>query len=153
MRHKKNMVKLGRSAEARKALLSSMVANLVEEQRIKTTVTKAKQTRMLAEKMVTVAKKALATATEPGAMLNGKTKALAVLRHRKHVDKLFNVIAPQFKDRVGGYTRITKLGRRGSDSSEMVILEWVNLAPVSKRRKPKAEEAAAPEATEAKKAE
>ncbi len=153
MRHKKNMVKLGRSAEARKALLSSLVANFIEEQRIKTTVTKAKQTRMLAEKMVTVAKKALAISGTPGALLNGKTKALAVLRHRKHVDTLFNVIAPQFKDRVGGYTRIIKLGRRGSDSSEMVILEWVNLVPVNKRRKPKTEDVVAPPTDEAKKAE
>lgn len=147
MRHKKNMVKLGRSAEARKALFSSLVANFIEEQRIKTTVVKAKQTRKLAEKMVTVAKQALAAGT-PGALLEGKRKALAVLRHRKHVQKLFEGIAPQFKDRVGGYTRITKLGRRGSDSSEMVYLEWVDLAPVNKRRKPKVEETAAqPEET------
>jgi len=153
MRHKKNMVKLGRSAEARKALLSSLVANLIEEQRIKTTVTKAKQTRIRAERLVTVAKKALAASGTPGVLLNGKTRALAVLRHRKHVDKLFNVIAPQFKDRVGGYTRIIKLGRRGSDSSEMVLLEWVNLAPVSRNRKPKVEDAAVAQPGETKKTE
>jgi len=137
------MVKLGRPAEARKALFSSLVSNFIEEQRIKTTVVKAKQTRMLAEKMVTVAKRALAAGT-PGALLDGKRKALAVLRQRKHVQKLFEGIAPQYKDRVGGYTRIVKLGRRGSDSSEMVLLEWVDLAPVSKRRKPKTEEVVAP---------
>jgi large subunit ribosomal protein L17 len=153
MRHKKNMVKLGRSAEARKALLSSLVANFIEEQRIKTTVTKAKQTRMLAEKLVTVAKKALAGSGTPGSLLNGKTRALAVLRHRKHVDKLFNVIAPQFKDRVGGYTRIIKLGRRGSDSSEMVLLEWVNLAPVIRGRKPKTDDVAVAQEGDAKKPE
>jgi large subunit ribosomal protein L17 len=139
MRHKKNMVKLGRSAEARKALLSSLVSNFIEEQRIQTTLAKAKQTRMLAEKMVTVAKKALASGT-PEALLNGKRQALSVLRHRKHMLKLFEAIAPQYKDRLGGYTRIVKLGRRGSDSSEMVLLEWVNLAPVDKRRKPKTED-------------
>jgi large subunit ribosomal protein L17 len=136
MRHKKNMVRLGRPAEARKALLSSLVTNFIEEQRIKTTLPKARQTRMLAEKMVTVAKKALAAGTSV-ALLQGKRKALTVLRQRKHVQKLFEGIAPQFKDRLGGYTRIVKLGRRGSDSSEMVLLEWVNLAPVDKRRKPK----------------
>lgn len=146
MRHKKNMVKLGRPAEARKALLSSLVANFIEEQRIQTTLAKAKQARMLAEKMVTVAKKAQAAGT-PAALLNGKRMALAVLRQRKHVQKLFESIAPQYKDRAGGYTRITKLGRRASDSSEMVLLEWVNLAPSPKRRKPKAEEAAPAEAT------
>lgn len=150
MRHKKNMVKMGRPAEARKALLSSLVSNFIEEQRIKTTVVKAKQARILAEKMVTVAKNALAAGT-PAALLGGKRKALAVLRHRKHVEKLFTAIAPQFTNRVGGYTRITKLGRRGSDSSEMALLEWVDLAPVSKRRKPKADEAPAP--AETKKAE
>lgn len=143
MRHKKNMVKLGRPAEARKALLSSLVSNFIEEQRIKTTLPKARQTRMLAEKMVTVAKKAIA-AGKPEAMLKGKRQALAVLRQRKHVIKLFEAIAPQFKDRQGGYTRIVKLGRRGSDSSEMVFLEWVNLAPVDKRRKPKSEDAGTP---------
>ena len=144
MRHKKNMVKLGRPAEARKALLSSLVSNFIEEQRIQTTVAKAKQARMLAEKMVTVAKKALAAGT-PGALLQGKRMALAVLRHRKHVQKLFETIAPQYKDREGGYTRITKLGRRASDSSEMVLLEWVNLAPVQKRRKTKTEAPASAE--------
>jgi large subunit ribosomal protein L17 len=139
MRHKKNMVKLGRPAEARKALLSSLVANFIEEQRIKTTLPKARQARMLAEKMVTVAKKALVAGT-PEALMKGKRQALAVLRHRKHMDKLFSTIAPQYRDRLGGYTRIVKLGRRGSDSSEMVLLEWVNLAPVDKRRKTKADD-------------
>lgn len=151
MRHNKNITKMGRPAEARKALLSSLVSNFIEEQRIKTTVVKAKQTRVLAEKMVTVAKKALA-AGNATALMEGKRKALAVLRQRKHVQKLFENIAPQYKDRAGGYTRITKMGRRGSDSSEMALLEWVDLAPVSKRRKAKAEEAAAP-AEEPKKAE
>ncbi len=145
MRHKKNMVKLGRTAEERKALLSSMVANLIEEQRITTTLAKAKQTRMLAEKTLTMAKKALAAGT-PVALMQGKRNVLAVVRHRKHMDKLFEAIAPQFKDRAGGYTRITKLGRRGSDSSEMAILEWVGLAPVSKRRKPAVEAAVTPDA-------
>lgn len=152
MRHKKNMVKLGRTAEARKALLSSMVSNLIEEQRIKTTVVKARQTRMLAEKMVTIAKKALLS-TSPTALMDGKRKALAVLRHRKHVQKLFEGIAPQYKDRVGGYTRIIKLGRRASDSSEMVYLEWVDLAPTGRRKKAVADESAEAPVVEAKKAE
>jgi len=68
-------------------------------------------------------------------LMDGKRKALAVLRHRKHVQKLFEGIAPQYKDRQGGYTRIIKLGRRGSDSSEMVYLEWVDMPP---RRRGKA---------------
>jgi len=149
MRHAKNMTKLGRPAEARKALFSSMCANLIEEQRIKTTIVKAKQTRIFAEKLVTTAKRALA-AGKPEAILQGKRKALASLRHRKHVDKLFNVIAPLYKDRVGGYTRITKLGRRGSDSSEMALLEWVDMAPAraaARQAKAEAAEKAAAAAT------
>ena len=147
MRHKKNIVKLGRPAEARKALMSSLVSNFIEEQRIKTTVVKAKQTRILAEQMVTVAKQAIVAGT-PQAMMTGKRKALAVLRQRKFVQKLIDTIAPQYKDRAGGYTRITKLGRRASDSSEMAYLEWVDLAPAVRRRKAKADEATAPEAGE-----
>lgn len=142
MRHKKNSVKLGRTAEARQALLSSLVANFIEEQRITTTVRKAKLARILAEKLVTVAKKALA-AGKPEALLTGKRKVLAVLRHRRHVARLFEAIAPQYKDRQGGYTRILKLGKRSSDGSEMAVLEWVDLARVDKRRKAKDEKAEA----------
>jgi len=139
MRHRKNTVKLGRSASGRKALLSSMVANFIEEQRIRTTLPKAKLTRTLAEKMVTLAKRG----TMPA-----RRQALAVLRHREHVRKLFETIGPQYKDRAGGYTRIVRLGRRGSDGSEMVLLEWVDLAAVDKRRKPKSEAAAKTEPAE-----
>ncbi len=145
MRHKKNMVKLGRPAEARKALMMSMVGSLIEEQRIKTTLPKARLTRALAEKMVTVAKRAIASG-KPEQMLLGKRKVLETLRHRKPMLKLFETIAPQYKDRLGGYTRITKLGRRGSDSSEMAILEWVDLAIVKKGRKTKTAAAAGSEA-------
>lgn len=149
MRHRKNTVKLGRTAEERKALLSSMVANLITEYRIQTTITKAKQTRVLAEKLVTTAKKGLLAGKGEG-LMTAKRKALAVLRHRKHVSRLFEAIAPQYKDRMGGYTRITKLGRRGSDGSEMVLLEWVGIAPASKRKAtPAAEEKPAVEENKA----
>lgn len=144
MRHMKKSVKLGRSAEARKALLSSLVSNFIQEQRIQTTIQKAKLTRILAEKLVTTAKKALASSS-PEALLSAKRKVLEVLRHRKHVSRLFESIAPQYKDRPGGYTRITRIGQRGGDASEMVMLEWVDLAAVDRRRKPKSEETAAPE--------
>lgn len=131
MRHRKRNVKLGRTAEGRKALLASLVCNFIEEQRIQTTVPKAKQARSLAEKMVTLAK---------DGSLSARRAAIAVLRDRVRVKKLFDVIGPQYKERAGGYTRIVHLGRRGSDGSSMCLLEWVNLAPVDKRRKPKAEE-------------
>lgn len=128
MRHRKNTVKLGRPAASRKALLGSLVCNFIEEQRIRTTLPKARLTRILAEKMVTLGK--LGT-------LPARRRAVAVLRQHAPVKKLFDSIAPQYKDRNGGYTRIVRLGRRGSDGSEMVLLEWVNLAPVNKRRKVK----------------
>jgi len=140
MRHKNSLVKLGRTAEERKALLSSMVANFIEEQRITTTLAKAKQTRMLAEKMVTIAKKAMVAGT-PNALMLAKRKVIEVVRHRKHMERLFVAIAPQYKDRAGGYTRIVKLGRRGSDSSEMAILEWVDLGPRVRKAKPATTEA------------
>lgn len=130
MRHRKRNVKLGRTAEERKALLASLVCNFIEEQRIRTTVPKAKQARALAEKMVTLAK---------DGSLSARRAAIAVLRDRAKVKKLFDAIAPQYKERAGGYTRIVHLGRRGSDGASMCLLEWVNLAPVDKRRKPKAE--------------
>ena len=134
MRHRKRNVKLGRTAEERKALLASLVCNFIEEQRISTTVQKAKQARSLAEKMVTLAKDASA---DPSLALAARRKAVAVLRDRRRVKKLFDAIAPQYKERAGGYTRIVHLGRRGSDGADMALLEWVNLAPVDRRRKPK----------------
>lgn len=142
MRHRKNTVKLGRSASGRKALLSALVGNFIEEQRIRTTLPKAKLTRTLAEKMVTLGKRGT---------LPARRQAAAVLRQPAHLKKLFETIAPQYKERNGGYTRIVRLGRRGSDGSEMVLLEWVGLAPVDKRRKVKADEtikADAPKETE-----
>lgn len=141
MRHMKNSVKLGRTAEARKALLSSLATSFIEEQRVTTTLQKAKLVRVLAEQLVTTAKRALATG-KPEAVMVAKRKALSVLRKRKPMLKLFEAIAPQFKDRQGGYTRIVKLGQRGGDGAEMVVLEWVNLARVDKTRKAKEEEPA-----------
>ena len=130
MRHRKNTVKLGRSASARKALLSSLVCNFIDEQRIRTTLPKAKLTRTLAEKMVTLGKRGTVPA---------QRQAVAFLQNPARVKKLFETIAPQYKERKGGYTRIVRLGRRGSDGSEMVVLEWVDLAPVDRRRKASAE--------------
>lgn len=116
MRHRKNCTRLGRSSAHRKALLASLVCNLIEQKRIKTTLSKAKLARSLAEKMVTVGRKGSVT---------DRRHALSVLRQRNAVSKLFDEIVPQCEGRNGGYTRIMKLGRRRSDSSEMAILEWV----------------------------
>src|SRR6201994_3444023 len=121
MRHQKKTVKLGRTAEHRKALLANQVCSLIEHQRIKTTLAKAKAVRPLAEKMVTLGKQG---------SLHARRTALAVLRQKNAVKKLFDSIAPRSAERVGGYTRIVKLGPRKSDSAPVAFLEWVDAAPV-----------------------
>ncbi len=117
MRHQKKTVKLGRTAEHRKALLANQVCSLIEHQRIKTTLAKAKAVRPLAEKMVTLGKRG---------SLHARRTALAVLRQKAAVKKLFDDIAPRSADRKGGYTRIVKLGARKSDSAPIAFIEWVD---------------------------
>ena len=120
MRHQKKTVKLGRTAAHRKSLLANQVCSLIEHQRIKTTLAKAKAVRPLAEKMVTLGKKG---------SLHARRTALAVLRQKDAVKKLFDDIAPRSADRKGGYTRIVKLGARKSDSAPIAFIEWVD-API-----------------------
>src|SRR5476649_2779464 len=119
MRHQMKTVKLGRSQAHRDALLSNLVVSLIEHNRIKTTLTKAKAIRPLAEKMVTLGKKGT---------LHARRTALAVLRQRDAVKKLFDDIAPRSTSRNGGYTRIVKLGARKSDSAPIAFIEWVDAA-------------------------
>src|SRR5438105_14042784 len=97
MRHQKKTVKLGRTAEHRDALLANQVCSLIEHNRIKTTLAKAKAVRPLAEKMVTLGKKA---------SLHARRTALSVLRQKGAVKKLFDEVAPRAASRNGGYTRI-----------------------------------------------
>jgi len=117
MRHQKKTIKLGRTAEHRKALLANQVCSLIEHQRIKTTLAKAKAVRPLAEKMVTLGKQG---------SLHARRTALAVLRQKNAVKKLFDDIAPRSAERKGGYTRIIKLGARKSDSAPVAFIEWVD---------------------------
>src|SRR5471032_3036290 len=117
MRHRKKTIKLGRTAEHRKALLANQVCSLIEHSRIKTTLAKAKAVRPLAEKMVTLGKKKT---------LHARRTALAVLRQADAVKKLFDDVAPRASERKGGYTRIVKLGARKSDAAEMAFIEWVD---------------------------
>ena len=132
MRHRKRTVKLGRTSAHRNELLANLVCALIDNKRIKTTLPKARAARSLAEKMVTLGKK--------GTLAN-RRQAISTLKQADSVKELFDSIAPSFADRAGGYTRIVKLGRRISDSSEMVLLEWVDsiAAPA-----PAAEETPAP---------
>ena len=134
MRHKVRDKKLGRSSSHRKALMASLVCHLIEEKRIKTTLMKAKEARRVAEKMVTLGLKGT---------LAARRQAISTLRRPERVATLFDDVAPQFKERPGGYTRITKLGQRRSDGSEMAILEWVGLDVPDKKRKPAEVEAEA----------
>jgi large subunit ribosomal protein L17 len=117
MRHRKRTVKLGRTSAHRNELLANLVCALIDNKRIKTTLPKAKAARGLAEKMVTLGKKNT---------LAARRQAISTLKQVDSVKELFDSVAPTCSDRPGGYTRIIKLGRRISDSSEMVYLEWVD---------------------------
>jgi len=121
MRHQKKTIKLGRTAEHRKALLANQVCSLIEYQRIETTLAKAKAVRPLAEHMVTLGK---------NGSIHARRTALATLRQKSAVKKLFDDIAPRSAERNGGYTRIVKLGQRKSDSAPMAFIEWVDMGGV-----------------------
>jgi len=137
MRHQKNTRKLGRTSSHRDAMLANLVASLIIHKRVKTTLAKAKTARPLAEKLVTLGK---------GGTLHDYRLAVAKIGQEDVVKKLFKEIAPGFKDRKGGYTRILKLGPRQSDSAPIAFLEWVDYvveaeaAPAPKTEKaPKAD--------------
>ena len=148
MRHQKKTRKLGRTSSHRDAMLANLVASLIIHKRVKTTLAKAKAARPLAEKLVTLGK---------GGTLHDHRLAVAKIGQKEAVTELFKKIAPGFKDRKGGYTRILKLGPRQSDSAPIAFLEWVDYvveaeaAPVAKTEKapkadkPKAEKAEAVE--------
>lgn len=144
MRHQKKVIKLGRTAEHRKALLANQVCSLIEHERIKTTLAKAKAVRPLAERMVTLGK---------NGSLHARRTALAVLRQKTAVKKLFDNIAPRSTDRNGGYTRIVRLGQRKSDSAPIAFIEWVDAAEAveektAKEKKPKQQKEPGPTAKE-----
>lgn len=97
-------------------MLANMVSSLIKEKRITTTVQKAKLARSMAEKMVTLGRRGT---------LADRRRAVSLLHQPDAVGVLFDEIVPRMEGRDGGYTRIYKLGRRRSDSSEMAVLEWV----------------------------
>ena len=136
MRHRKNTVKLGRTSSQREALFASLVSNLILAKRVKTTLPKARAAKRMADKLVTVGKQGT---------LAARRRALSLLKQEPAVAELFAAVAPAMKDRAGGYTRVVKLGRRMSDSSEMCILEWVDFVPKAPKAK-KEKTAEAPKA-------
>lgn len=150
MRHLKRTAKLGRTSEHRNAMLANLVCSLIKHKRVTTTLAKAKAARSVAEKLVTLGK---------SGTLHDRRLAVARLHQEDAAKILFADIAPAFKDRNGGYTRIVKMEQRIGDSAQRAILEWVDYvmaAPAAEEGAPagetKPEETKAPEAkAEAKK--
>lgn len=108
--------KLGRTTDHRKAMLRAMVTFLLENGQIETTVTRAKEVRAVAEKMITIAK------TND---LHAKRQVLSYVTKESVAKKLFDEIAPSYADRQGGYTRIIKIGPRRGDAAEMALIQLV----------------------------
>jgi len=134
MRHKVDGRLFGRPANQRKALLRGLVTSLLENQRIETTVAKAKETRRIAEKMVTFGIKG---------DLHSKRQVLSYLTDRSVASKLFSEIAPRFAGRNGGYLRIVQTRNRLKDSAPMAVIEFIDYENVKqlkgKARKEKKE--------------
>jgi large subunit ribosomal protein L17 len=124
MRHNVVGHKLGRSKDERIALRRILVNQLFEHERIQTTAAKADAIRGQAERLITLAKNGN-TAGE-SKMVHARRLAASRLSNAGMVRKLFDEIAPRFADRPGGYTRITKIGRRVGDAAEMVLLELLD---------------------------
>ena len=120
MRHLKRTAKLGRTSEHRNAMLANLVCSLIEHKRVTTTLAKAKAARSVAEKMVTLGKKGT---------IAHRRLAVARLHQESAAKILFKDIAPVYKDRKGGYTRIIKLEQRNGDAAQRAILEWVDFTP------------------------
>lgn len=126
MRHRKSGFRVGRRVGHVRSLLANQVCSLILNDQIQTTVTKAKEVRRIAEKMVTLGKKGT---------LHHKRQAIAKLHQTDVVHKLFEEVAPRYLERHGGYTRIIRLGTRRGDAAEMCQLEFVgNEAKIRERK-------------------
>lgn len=140
MRHRKHTVRFGRQRSHYKATLNHLVIGLIKNKMITTTKVKAKEASRLAEKLVTIAKEKT---------IANQRRAYSVLRDRDLVKILFDEIAPLFKERKGGYTRVMLIGRRHGDNAQMAILEFVEKPkkePVAKKEAKKKKEPVKPEA-------
>ena len=141
MRHLVSGSKLGRNPAHRRATLRNLVTNLIEKERIHTTLLRAKATRPLAERMITLGKRD---------SLHARRQAAAFLTTPDATKKLFADLAPRFADRAGGYTRIVRSGWRLGDGAELAILEFIGSELKKKEKKSKKEKAeVAPEEKEA----
>jgi large subunit ribosomal protein L17 len=132
MRHLNQGRKLNRTSAHRKALFRNLVLSLIRHERLKTTDAKAKELRRYADRMVTLGKRG---------DLSARRLAFAFMQSRDAVKKLFDEIAPRFKDRAGGYTRVVKFGTRRGDAAPLSIIEFTSEngeGGAKKRRKKKA---------------
>jgi large subunit ribosomal protein L17 len=134
MRHQVKKGSLGRNTAHRRALLRNLVTSFLERERIRTTLAKARETRPVAEKMITLAKRGT---------LHARRQALAYMTKEAAVKKLFDEIGPRFSERPGGYTRIVKLDRRAGDGAAMAMLELVGTEFKAKTKKKKEKKPAA----------
>jgi large subunit ribosomal protein L17 len=126
MRHLKSGSKLGKQPAHRRAVLRNLVTNLIEKERIHTTILRAKATRRLAEKMITLGKRD---------SLHARRQAAAFLMTPVATEKLFKDLAPRFAERPGGYTRIVRAGWRLGDGAELAILEFIGSELKEKEKK------------------
>lgn len=117
MRHLKRTAKLGRTGTHRNAMLANLVCSLIKHRRIQTTLAKAKAARSVAEKMVTLGK---------SGTISDRRLAAGRLHSDEAAKILFTELAPVFRDRPGGYTRIIRMHQRNGDAAQLAILEWVD---------------------------
>jgi len=127
MRHNKSGRRLGRKPDHRQHMMRNMVTSFFEHEKITTTDTRAKELRKVVDKMITLGKRG---------DLHARRQALQVIRVPKVVGKLFELIAPRYQQRPGGYTRIIKLANRQGDNAPMVIIELVEEEFTAKVKKP-----------------
>lgn len=125
MRHNKSGRSLGRKPDHRQHMMRNMVTSFLENERITTTVTRAKELRKLAERMITLGKRG---------DIHSRRQAMRIIRDPQVVSRLFEMIAPRYADRPGGYTRILRLDNRVGDNAPMAIIELVEegYAPAAK---------------------
>ena len=144
MRHLVSGSKLGRQPAHRRATLRNLVTNLIEKERIETTILRAKACRPIAEHMITLGKRD---------SLHSRRQAAAFLMTPNATQKLFSDLAPRFASRAGGYTRIIRTGWRIGDGAELAIIEFIGSRAEEKRKEiPKVQAEEAPEEKEEKQA-
>ena len=132
MRHRKGGFKLGRNTSHRRALLRNLVTSIILNDRVHTTITKAKATRPIVEKMITLGK---------NGSVHARRQALAYMMTPESVDRLFSIVAPRYTTRPGGYSRIIRTGVRKGDASEMAYIELLGAEQELSEKAAKREEA------------